>query len=181
MMKEELAEQHEDEPAAADGLNDDATEGVDVARLQEELQETKDQLLRTAADFDNYRQRTRRELDEQRQYAAMPVMRDLLPVTDNLYRAVESAEQSADFENLVQGVRMVLTQFQQVLNEHGLSEIEGVDETFDPHVHEATAQQPSDEHAAGTVAQVVQSGYRLHDRVVRPAKVVVSSGPSATE
>jgi molecular chaperone GrpE len=159
---------------------DDQTSGVagasNAEQLQAELHETKQRLMLTAAELDNYRKRVRRELDEQRRYAAMPVMRDLLPVVDNLRRAVDSAERSADFDSLAQGVRLVLTQFEQVLSEHGITKIDGVGEPFDPRIHEATGGQPSDEHPAGTVAQVLQTGYRLHDRVVRPAKVVVSTG-----
>lgn len=150
---------------------------VQTGQLEQELRETKERLLKTTAELENYRKRTQRDFEEQRRFGALSLVQDLLAVADNLRRAVESAEQSDDFEGLHRGVQMVLTQFDQVLVNHGLNEIKGVGEPFDPYVHEATNHLPSEKHPAGYITEVVQVGFRLHDRVVRPAKVVVSSGP----
>ena len=114
-----------------------------------------------------------------RQYQSLPVVRDLLPVLDNLDRAVEAAESESDAANLVQGVQLVVKQLQDVLGGHAVQPIETENQTFDPNLHEALQQIPSPTHPPMTIVQEVERGYVLHDRVLRPAKVIVSSGPPA--
>jgi molecular chaperone GrpE len=146
---------------------------ADVAALSAELNSARDQLLRTAADFDNYRKRVMREQERMRQTAAESLMRDLLPVLDNLERALEHA---GNGDGISKGVELILTQFRGVLERHGLKPIPAKGEVFDPNVHEAVMQEASAEIPAGHVAQEYQKGYWLGDRVLRPSKVSVSKG-----
>jgi molecular chaperone GrpE len=133
-----------------------------------------ERLLRSQAEFDNYRKRVQREIDDERRFAPLPIVRDLLPVLDNLRRAADAARSANEPSNLVQGIDLVLQQVEQVLARYGVTPIPSVGETFDPHLHEALTQMPSAEHPPLTVLQELERGYKLHDRVVRPGKVIVS-------
>lgn len=154
--------------------------------LEEELAEAKsesashyDRYMRAMADHDNFRKRTAREKDELRQYAASRVLEDLLPVLDNLSLGLAAASQpSAELKTLTGGVEMVLTQLKTALANHGLKEINPVEQPFDAHQHEAISQQPSAEVPEGNVLTVVRTGYSLNGRLLRPASVIVSSGPT---
>jgi molecular chaperone GrpE len=141
-----------------------------------ERDELKDQLLRTRAEMENMRKRMNRERDEERRYAALPVVRDLLPALDNLRRALEAGQKQGGGD-LLQGVQMVLKQLEEVLGRHGAKTIPALGLPFDPNVHEALQQAPSEEHPPMTVLQELEQGYQLHDRVIRPTKVIVSSNP----
>jgi len=143
--------------------------------LRHELEQAKDRVLRGQAELENYRKRAARELQEQARYANLPLMRDLLPALDNLDRAIEAAEKTHDVASLLEGVKMVSRQIEDVLQKHHCARIEALNEPFDPHLHEAISQQPSDEHPPGTVVHVTQPGFQLHDRVVRPSQVIVST------
>ena len=133
---------------------------------------------RSLADLENYRRRVQREMDESRAYQALPLARDLLPGLDNLQRAIQAAESNEAAADLVAGVKMVVEQVIGVLARHGVEPIPAIGEAFDPEVHEAIQQVPSDEHEPMTVLQEVEQGFRLGDRVVRPAKVIVSMAPT---
>jgi len=137
----------------------------------------KDQLLRARAEFDNYRKRVARDAEQLRRTAAQDLLRDLLAVADNLERALEHADASAD-GGVAEGVRMVLRQMQDLMASRGVAAIPARGEAFDPNLHEALAMQPSDDCPAGTVLVEFQKGYTLDGAVLRPAKVVVSSGPA---
>lgn len=155
-----------------------ATQPGEAARsdaLQVELQQLKDHALRLQAELENYRKRVAREMQEQRRYANLPLIRDLLPVLDNMDRAIQAAEKTLDAAALLKGVKMVAEQFESVLRQHHCVRIEALNEPFDPHRHEAVSQQPSDQHPPGAVLMVTQNGFQLHDRVVRPSQVVVST------
>jgi len=130
---------------------------------------------RTLADWDNFRKRAAKEAEQERLYSLMPLIRDLLPGLDNLQRALQAAEQGGDIEQLVQGVQMVFQQFHDVLAKYHIEVIPAVGQPFDPNLHEAVQQMPSNEHPPMTVLHEVERGYRLHDRIVRPSKVIVSS------
>lgn len=158
----------------------DATESAGQAneRLCAELNEAKDRALRAAAEIENVRRRARRELEEQSLYAQAPLMSDLLPVLDNVGRAIGAAEKHSDAAGLLEGFRMVARQLEEVLVRHHCTLIPALHEAFDPHRHQAILQQPSAEYAAGTVLAVAQPGYQLHDRVLRPTQVIVSAGES---
>ena len=108
----------------------------------------------------------------------MSLLRDLLPVLDNIERAIQAAQQNTDPAALLDGFKMVQQQVEDVLKRHHCQRIEALGAPFDPHVHHAVMQQPSDEHPANTVVMVTQNGYQLHDRVVRPSQVIVSKETS---
>jgi molecular chaperone GrpE len=145
----------------------------DVAKLQQDLTEANEKFLRGQAELENYRKRVRREMEEERRYALLPFAKDLLTVVDNLERAIASGQEG---QGLLEGVKMVSAQLQNVLNQHQCVRIETVGQPFDPNVHQAIAQEASSEHPAGTVTREAQSGYKLFDRVIRPAQVFVSTG-----
>lgn len=147
------------------------------AKLEGELREANDRTARALAELENYRKRSRREMEDERRYAALPLIRDLLNVMDNLDRAMESAEKNQNISGLLEGVKMVAMQFQTYLEQNGCKRIPAVGLPFDPHQHEAVAQEPSAELAAGMVTRITRHGYQLHERVVRPSQVLVSVGP----
>jgi molecular chaperone GrpE len=140
------------------------------ARADEHLKD----LQRLAAEFDNYRKRVVRDQELSAARAKEQVVKDLLPVVDDLERALEAAEQHEEAK-LEDGVRLVHRALRDALRRQGLEEIEATGR-FDPHIHEALLAQPSDQEE-GSVIQVAQKGYRLGDLVLRPARVVVSAGP----
>ncbi len=145
-----------------------------LAAVEAERDQLKDQLLRHRAEFDNYRKRTARQSEENRKRAAEGLMRALLPVLDNLGLALSHAEDTSN--GFADGVKMVFSQLGDVLTANGLEPIAALGEAFDPNVHEALSHLPSTEYAADTVMEEYQRGYRMGDYIVRPAKVVVSSG-----
>lgn len=157
--------------------------------LEQQLDEAKkaaakshDHYVRAMADLENFRRRVVREKDELRQFAAGRVLEDLLPVIDNLGLGIAAAKApNADLKTLVGGIEMVLGQLKSSLANHGLKEINPAGEKFDPNQHESIASQPSKEIAEGSVLQVVRTGYGLNGRLLRPASVVLSSGPAKTE
>lgn len=154
---------------------------TEVEKLRADLEDASDRVLRAQAELDNYRKRARRELEDERRYAAMPLLRDLLPVLDNIYRAIEAAEKSATAGGLLDGVKLVAQSLESVLAKHDCKRIEALGQPFDPAFHEAISQQPSTEHPPNTVVLVAQEGYVLHDRVVRPSQVIVSTRPEGSE
>lgn len=159
-----------------DNADSTENEAVSTERLTAELNEAKDRVLRAQAELENVRWRARREIEEQTLYAQAPLMNDLLPVLDNVGRAIEAAEKHPDVASLLEGFKMVARQLEDVLARHNCTPIPALHETFDPHKHQAILQQPSQEHPAGTVVLVAQPGYQLRDRVLRPTQVIVSSG-----
>jgi len=144
-----------------------------VAQLEAERDEYLADVKRVAADFDNYRKRAARDQQSLVARAHERLVKDLLPVLDDLERALEAAEQHEEAK-LEDGVRLVHRELRDTLEKEGLVEIE-TDGAFDPHVHEALLSQPSEEDD-GAILQVIQKGYRLGDRVLRPARVVISQG-----
>ena len=144
-----------------------------IAELEAELEERVGDLKRVAADFDNYRKRAARDQESLVARAHERLVKELLPVLDDLERALDAAAEHEEAK-LEEGVRLVHRELSQVLSKEGLVAIE-TDGKFDPHEHEALLTQPSDAEE-GAIVQVVQKGYRLGDRVLRPARVVVSSG-----
>jgi molecular chaperone GrpE len=144
-----------------------------LAAAQAEAESRLDDLRRLAAEFDNYRKRAAREQEAMFARAGERVVKELLPVLDDLERALEAAEQHEEAK-LEDGVRLVHRHLADVLRKEGLAEID-TDGAFDPHVHEALLTQPGgDEVEPGHVLQVLQKGYRLGDHVLRPARVIVS-------
>jgi molecular chaperone GrpE len=147
----------------------------------ETAEKERDQYLalaqRTRADFENYQKRLQRDQAQERRYAEGPLARDLLPVLDNLERATEAAKKVGESGPLVQGVALVLTQVLDVFRRHGITRMEALGKPVDFNLHEAVLQQPTAEQPPMTVAQVLEQGYLLHDRVLRPARVAVAVAP----
>ena len=137
----------------------------------------KDKCLRTAADFDNFRKRSRRDVDDATRRGGEDLLKELLPVFDNLERAASHAETATDVQALADGIRMVMRQFTDTLSKLGVERVPSVGQPFDPAFHEAIQHLATEEHPAGTVAAEVQAGYRRGERLVRPALVVVAKAP----
>src|SRR6516165_210360 len=141
--------------------------------------EERDQFLsllqRTQADFENYQKRNQREREQERRYWHGGLASDLLPVIDNLDRAMTAAKQANESGPLVQGVGLVQTQLLDMLKRHGITPIDALGKPFDPNLHPAVMQQPSADYPPNTVTQVLQQGFMIHDRVLRPASVMVSA------
>ena len=163
-------------PAALQALEEQ------LAAAKKESADNYDRYVRSVADLENFRRRTVREKDELRQYAAGRVLEDLLPVLDNLSLGLNAAKApNADLKTLVGGISMVQEQLKSALSNHGLKEINPVGQPFDPNQHESIASQPSADVAEGAVIQVVRVGFGLNGRLLRPASVVLSSGPAKQE
>jgi molecular chaperone GrpE len=162
-----------EEAEGAEAREDVAEAETRIAELERERDERLDDLRRLAADFDNYRKRAARDQESLVARAHERLMKALLPVLDDLERALEAASKHEEAK-LEEGVELVARELRAALEREGLEEIQ-TDGRFDPHVHEALLSQPS-EHEEGAVLEVLQKGYRLGDRVLRPARVVVSQG-----
>lgn len=149
-----------------------------LAALEKEKKENWDRYLRAAADLENFRKRQRRELDDARFDAKSKILKEMLPVVDNLERAIEHATQQTGANPIVEGVQLVLRQFMSAFERLEVTPIEAAGQPFDPNLHEAISQAESDA-APGTVVQVLQRGYRSGERLLRPALVVVAKAPVA--
>lgn len=164
-----------------DPASTDASAAPDPDALRTELAETRDRWIRLNADFENFRRRTLKEREEAHQFGHQALAKDLLPAVDNLERAIDAARKSGvgDLESLLQGLELVQRDLESVLSKHGVTEVEALGQPFDPSMHEALAQMPDDSVPANTVVKVFQRGYRLRDRLLRPAQVVVSKSGDA--
>jgi molecular chaperone GrpE len=146
-----------------------------IETLETEKKDAWDKLLRTAADLDNLRKRQRREVEDARHETKTRVLKEVLPVVDNLERALAvSSGEVGQLEAVLDGVRLVQRQFLQALERLEVTQIEAEHQPFDPNLHEAISQQETDEHPAGTVIAVLQRGYKAGDRLLRPSLVVVA-------
>jgi molecular chaperone GrpE len=170
----ETAEAHAERAEAAE--QQASTPEDKLGEVQAEAARMREQLLRTAADFDNFRKRSRREVEEAQRRGRESILKDLLPVFDNLERAATHAESAPDVKSVAEGVRIVTKQFVDTLERMGIKRIAAVGKPFDPSVHEAIQQLDSTEHPAGVVIAEVQPGYMLGDYLIRAAMVVVSKG-----
>jgi molecular chaperone GrpE len=166
--------------AAAEPAPASAAPGLEeqLATAKQEAAANYDRYMRAVADLENYRKRTIREKDELRQFAAANVMEDLIPILDNLGLGLAAAKQQTDVKAVADGINLVLEQFKGALTKHGLKEINPQGQAFDPNLHDCISHQPSAEVAEEKVSQVVRLGYSLNGRLLRPASVVVSSGPA---
>src|ERR671935_3332949 len=179
--KEQLDEvvQPEDHAPESHSVRDRRTRSVDEdprAAAEAKAQEHLNDLKRLAAEFENYKKRAVREQESMSARAAERLVKELLPIVDDLERALEAAEEHEEAK-LEEGVRLVHRQLASVLEREGLAEI-GTDGKFDPHIHEALLSQPSDAEE-GSVIEVLQKGYRLGDRVLRPARVAIAAAKEA--
>ena len=146
-----------------------------------ERDQLRDQLLRTAADFDNYRKRARREMEDAKLRGKDEAIKEILPVFDNLERAVAAAENAQTVASVIEGVKMVLKLFEDTADRMGLKRIQTVGERFDPAMHEALQQQETDAHPPGTIVAEVVPGYMLGQRLLRAAMVVVARKPVSSK
>ena len=177
--------------STGDMLGDQAEDALEEAvktddpvmtALFEERDSLKDQLLRALADVENMRRRTERELESARKYAHAGFARDLVGAIDNLSRAIDAAPAAGEVASpetlgsLFTGLEMSWTEIQTTMERHGIKRVDPKDEKFDYNLHQAMFEVPSDEHEPGTVVEVVQHGYVLHDRLLRPAMVGVAKG-----
>ncbi len=150
-----------------------------IKELTEQLKNKEDRLIRLAAEYDNYRKRSRREWELQKKQAGAELVGELLGVIDDFYRAFEST--SGKDDNFTSGIKLIFTRILDVLKKSGVSEIESLGKKFDPRFHEAIGHVETDEYEEGQVAQVVQRGYTYHDQVLRPARVLVAKKKSTSE
>ncbi|MFL2870074.1 MAG: nucleotide exchange factor GrpE [Pirellulaceae bacterium] len=166
-----------------EGSNDAAAEDAEVISEpltpEEELAEANARVLRITAEMENVRKRMQKEVFDARRYASTGLIRDLLGAIDNLGRAISAASDEERTGGIASGVEMVLQQLEQILEQQGCTKICPKGQVFDPNQHEAASQLPSDEFDAGLIMEVLQDGYVLHERVVRPAQVIISLGAIA--
>ena len=175
-----------EEPPLEDGQEDDQGEPEvePVAALEAEIErltEMHNKAVLAVAEYDNAAKRAQRELQESRKFASAGLARDLLPVVDNLRRALstvpsEAMETDEQLKSLVTGVEMIERELLTVFERHNIEVMNPQDRPFDPHLHEAMFEAPDAERPDGTIVQVLQPGYRLHDRLLRPARVAVAKG-----
>lgn len=165
----------EPEPEAGAAVAEAAA--PEVEELRRQLEEKQDRLLRALAEMDNMRRRAQREREEYIRYATEALLRDLIPVLDNLDRALEAARSTTDAARVVEGVELIRRELLRVLERAGLTRYSAVGQAFDPARHEATARVISLDREPDTVVAEVVPGYLLHDRVLRPAQVAVAVAP----
>jgi molecular chaperone GrpE len=168
---------------------DDAADGEADVDLEEKLEEAKkeaaqsyDRFLRVAAELENYKKRASRDMEELRKYATEGLLKDLLPVVDNLERAIHSANQAdGSDDGIVVGIEMTLKEVEKILEKNQVKAVHAVGMPFDPVYHQAFMTEDSEEYPENTVVQEFQRGYTLHDRLLRPSMVIVSKAKSEDE
>jgi len=145
-----------------------------IEELKEQLHAEKNRALRLTADFENYKKRKQREIDDFKKFANATVFKQLLSVVDNLERAIESVEKKTDESSLLEGVKLTHKEILKLFETFSVKLVEAENKPFDPNFHQAVTQEETDEFPDNTVTNVLQKGYLLHDRLIRPAMVVVS-------
>ena len=175
----EATEAVEARQASRAGASHSPAANEELETLRQELAQAGERHVRLYADFENYRRRALKEKQDALLYGQENLVKDLLGTVDNLDRATEHASQSGagDFESILQGIELVRRELLGALAKHGVNEIEAQRQSFDPNVHEAMAQLEDDSVPTGTIVEVIQKGYQLRDRMLRPARVVVSRQP----
>ncbi|MBQ5151905.1 nucleotide exchange factor GrpE [Macrococcoides caseolyticum] len=153
-------------------VEDESTDPV--AELEAKLEQSEEKYLRLYAEFENYKKRTRQELDTERTYRAQSVLRDILPAIDNIERALAQQGESDEFKSFHKGVEMVYESLLHSLKENGLEVIEALDQPFDPNLHQAVMQEGDERKDSGIVLEELQKGYKLKERVLRPSMVKVN-------
>ncbi len=176
--KREEAQAAPHDARAEAGTHKAGKESADA--LREKVEQLTEHLARAKADYRNLQRRTANETASAVRYANAELMKSLLTVLDDFERALSAAEADADPKALMEGVRLVYANLKRALEDAGLQRIDALHRPFDPTQHEALMQQPTSEHPPNTVIEEVTKGYRLHERVLRPAKVIVSRPPDAS-
>lgn len=170
-----LPEENEVEASGEDELSDN------LETLKQDFEQERDRFLRLSAEFENYKKRMTRQMDDFRKYANESLLKDLLTVVDNLERAIQTSEKEVTESTqvcVVEGVEMTLTEVLKILKKGHVTPVEAMGKAFDPAFHEAVMQEESEEHPENTVINEFQKGYLIHDRLLRPAMVVVSKEKS---
>ncbi len=192
-MSEHVGDEPEDEQVSGAGEDDEVifpedetgeeaeSEPSDLEKAHAERDRMREQLLRIAADFDNFRKRSRKEIEEVRRRTIEDTLREVLPIVDNLERAADSMAGATDVSAVSDGVRMVLRGFDDIANRLGLKRVSTVGNQFDPTCHDAMQQEETNEHAPGTIVSEVIPGYFLGERLLRPAMVVVARPVSSAD
>ena len=176
-VEESGAEEVRDETAAAEKASAAAEEELsEEEKLRRKVAELDDRLLRTMADFDNYKKRTARQYDDIIRSANAKVLGDFLEIVDNFERALQHGDDNTDFKAFRKGVELIFGQMRDLLERYDVKPIEAVGQPFDPNRHEALMQVASDEYDEGLVAMEINKGYMQGDRVIRYSKVAVSTG-----
>ncbi len=158
-----------------------AEEPTELDKAHAERDRMREQLLRIAADFDNFRKRSRKEIEEVRRRTIEDTLREVLPIVDNLERAADAMSDATEVAAVADGVHMVLRGFEDIANRLGLKRVPAVGHQFDPTCHDAMQQEETDAHAPGTIVAEVVPGYYLGERLLRPAMVVVAKPPTRTD
>ena len=172
----EPTDAQQEQPAPAQEASQDQLE-----KLHQERDELQQKLLRKAADYENYRKRTMKEREELRAETEAYLIEDLLPAIDTLKLGLQAAENHEGAADITQGFALVLEQFRNILGQRGLVEADPAGEAFDPKLHEGVSQIAREEVAEGLVVETIRIGYYFKDKLLRPATVVVSTGPSNEE
>ncbi len=165
----------EQEQQAAEEISDEQSLEEKLEEARKAVLEAQEMKLRTLAEMENYKKRLQREKDEQAAYASERVLRDLLPTLDNLDLALQYGAQSAECKGMVDGVEMTRAMLLDVLKKHGMTAVGKEGDVFDPNDHEAVGQETGEGVEPGSIIRVLQKGYRLGGRLVRPARVIVSA------
>ncbi|MDG5786532.1 nucleotide exchange factor GrpE [Evansella sp. AB-P1] len=179
-INEEVIEENQEVVEETNTQTDEEASNVEdeispQQELEQKLEETTNRLLRTQADYENLRRRTRLEKEADAKYRSQRLVEELLPAIDNFERALMIDAESDETKNLLQGVEMVYRQIKEALSKEGIETIETVGHSFDPHIHQAVMQVETDEYDKNVVVEELQKGYKLKDRVIRPAMVKVNS------
>jgi molecular chaperone GrpE len=184
MPERTTATSHDNSTSEAPDSAADTTAAEDVEALRdraESAEEERDKYLemlqRSKAEFENYRKRLQQNSAEDRRYAQFDLARELLPVLDNLQLALDAASTRSELDTLMEGVRLVQSQFLDTLSRFGVNRVDALGKSFDPEMHEAVSVEPRSDVEHGTITQVMEPGFRLHERLLRPAKVVVAAEP----
>lgn len=170
-----------EEEATSQGSEEPGNEPSELESARAERDRMREQLLRIAADFDNFRKRSRKEIEEVRRRAVEDTLREVLPVVDNLERAAEAMNDATDIGAVADGVRMVLRGFEDIAGRLNLKRVPGVGHQFDPTCHDAMQQVETDAQEPGTIVSEIVPGYYIGDRLLRPAMVVVAKPPTRTD
>ena len=185
---EEATDQTQEDPLASPVVEDSGIEAAEgsaearVAELESELTDLKDRSLRALADAENTRRRAERDVADAKKYGPSALVKDLLNVSDNLHRALDAVgdelkESDETVKNLVIGVEMVEKEFLAAFEKHGVTKLEPLGEKFDHDFHQAMYEVEDSGQPAGTIVELLQAGYVMHDRLLRPAMVAVAKGP----
>ena len=179
-MKPDESEDQDETSAPAEAVLPEIVEEDKVTRLEEEAARLRDQWLRAVADTENLRKRMQREQEDTAKYAITSFARDMVHVLENLKRAAESVHAASENESLkpvAEGIDLTLDELLGIFKRHGINRVDPLNQKFDHNFHQAVAQAERNDVPAGTVVQVVQAGYVIHDRLLKPAMVVVSKAP----